>query len=143
MIEKEKRNLNKFIKKIVKMKKNFRIDGKFKIPCKLIDGTIEENFILHLFSFRSKNKFIPQEEHFHVIDLGDVKNKEDVLVRIESACTYAHLYGSKLCDCQYQMQQGLKRISDKGSGIYIYCLDQHGRGTGTVHHVTAYKTEHR
>ena len=82
-----------------------------------------------------------REEHFHVLTLGEIIEEDNVLVRIESACTYAHLYGSQLCDCQYQLQNGLKNISDEGKGIYIYCLDQHGRGVGIVNHVKGYQTE--
>ena len=119
----------------------YRINGKFRMPCKLIDGNIEEGFVLHLFSFPTDNRFTGPEEHFHVITLGEIKDKKNVLLRIESACTYAHLYGSQLCDCQYQLQHGLKRISEEGEGLYIYCLDQHGRGVGIVNHVKGYQTE--
>lgn len=111
------------------------------MPCKLVDGTIEENYILHLFSFLQKSDFLNDEEHFHVITLGDVKGKKDVLFRIESACTYAHLYGSQLCDCQYQKNEALLKLSKEGEGIYLYCLDQHGRGTGIVNHVKSYQAE--
>ena len=119
----------------------YRIDGKFRMPCRLVDGKIEENFILHLFSFPTNHKYLGPEEHFHVITLGNVERQENLLTRIESACTYAHLYGSQLCDCQYQLQQSLKRISDESNGVYIYCLDQHGRGVGIVNHVKGYQTE--
>ncbi|KYK26772.1 hypothetical protein AYK26_04840 [Euryarchaeota archaeon SM23-78] len=118
-----------------------RLHGKFKMPCKLVDGSIEEKFILHLFTSPTKNKFLGDKEHFHVITLGDIKGKENVLMRIESACTYAHLYGSQLCDCQYQLKHGLKKISDEGAGIYIYCLDQHGRGVGIDNHLKGYQVE--
>lgn len=121
----------------------YRIDGKFRMPCKLTDGTMQENFILHLFSFPTNHVYMNPEEHFHVLTLGNIKGKDNLLTRIESACTYAHLYGSQLCDCQYQLQQGLKRISDEGEGIYIYCLDQHGRGVGIVNHVKGYQTEQK
>jgi GTP cyclohydrolase II len=120
---------------------DFRIDGSFRMPCMLNNGKIEENFRLYLFSFKTKNKFIGDEEHFHVITLGKVQNKSNILVRIESACTYAHLYGSQWCDCEYQAKEALRRISEEGCGLYIYCLDQHGRGTGIVNHVKAYETE--
>ena len=120
---------------------NYRMDGKFKMPCKLIDGSMQEDFVLHLFSFQKENKLLGPEEHFHVLVLGDVANKEDVLTRIESACTYAHLYGSQLCDCQFQLKEGLRQISKNKSGIYIYCLDQHGRGIGIVNHVKVYQVE--
>jgi GTP cyclohydrolase II len=118
----------------------YRIDGKFKMPCKLVDGTMQE-FDLYLFSFLKENKFLGPEEHFHVLVAGDVSGKKDVLIRIESACTYAHLYGSQLCDCQFQLQKALKSISKNGSGVYIYCLDQHGRGLGIVNHVKVYQVE--
>ncbi|MDD5253665.1 MAG: deaminase [Candidatus Nanoarchaeia archaeon] len=123
------------------MNPKYRLDGKFMMPCKLKNGDIEEKFILHLFSFPTNNKFLGPEEHFHVITLGDIQGKSNVLIRIESACTYAHLYGSQLCDCLYQKDEALQNISKEGEGIYIYCLDQHGRGTGIVNHVLSYQAE--
>ncbi|MDD5254116.1 MAG: GTP cyclohydrolase II [Candidatus Nanoarchaeia archaeon] len=119
----------------------YRMDGKFKMPCKLADGTLQKNFTLYLFSFLRDNKYIGPEEHFHVLVLGNIQGKDNVLTRIESACTYAHLYGSQLCDCQFQLQEALIKISKNQSGIYIYCLDQHGRGTGIVNHVKVYQAE--
>ncbi|MFA6420357.1 MAG: hypothetical protein WCW13_06150 [archaeon] len=102
---------------------------------------MEENFVLHLFSSPTVNPFLAPEEYFHVLTLGNIVASDKVLARIESACTYAHLYGSQLCDCQYQKDEALLRISKEGKGVYIYCLDQHGRGTGIVNHVKSYQTE--
>ncbi len=110
------------------------------MPCKLINGRIVE-FALHLFSCPTSNQYLGPEEHFHAITLGDITDKPELLVRIESACTYAHLYGSQLCDCQFQKDEALLRISKEGRGLYIYCLDQHGRGTGIVRHVKSYQAE--
>jgi GTP cyclohydrolase II len=65
------------------------------------------------------------------------------LVRIESACTFAHLFGSQKCDCEWQLKEAMRQISKEGSGLVIYCHEQHGRGVGLWNHVRVYIEEER
>lgn len=80
-------------------------------------------------------------QHYHVLFIGDIVPNSPVLLRIESACTYAHLYGSSLCDCKEQLDKSLFIIANEGNGILIYALDQHGRGVGIKSHLDVYKQE--
>lgn len=82
-----------------------------------------------------------EEQHYHVLLYGDVSSNEPVLMRIESACTYAHLYGSSLCDCKEQLEQSIFLIANEGRGVLVYALDQHGRGIGIEKHLDVYKQE--
>ena len=43
---------------------------------------------------------------------GDIKGKENVLLRIHSECFTGDILGSKRCDCGLQLQTAIKRIED-------------------------------
>jgi len=90
------------------------------------------NFHLTLYRIDNRN--------YHVLVCNPSVPSDIVLLRIESACTFAHLYGSKLCDCEQQLKTSLSMIGNVG-GILIYALDQHGRGVGLVNHVRVYQVE--
>jgi GTP cyclohydrolase II len=113
--------------------KGLQIEGPIKLPLLLSSGKVEE---FELYHFKSS------KEKYQILVKGDVRGKK-MLMRIESACTYAHLYGSQLCDCQWQLREALKRIAENGRGILIYALDQHGRGIGFDKHIKVYMEEQR
>ena len=62
------------------------------------------------------------------------------LIRIESECLTGHVFGSLLCDCGKQMEQGLEKIQESGSGALIY-LRQEGRSIGLVKKLKAYRLQ--
>lgn len=97
-----------------------------------ISESITKDFNLTLYRF--------DDEDFHVLRHGDTSTESPIYLRIESACTFAHLYGSRLCDCEQQLRRALKVIS-RERGILIYALDQHGRGVGLGEHVKVYEVE--
>lgn len=111
-------------------KASFEKLGPITLPLQVKGGEVKD-FNLFLYSFPGQN--------YHVLTHGDTK--ENTMLRIESACTYAHLYGSQLCDCKWQLEEALKRISENGSGVFIYALDQHGRGVGLRNHILVYMQE--
>ncbi len=104
---------------------NLQIEGPIKLPLLLVSGKVEEFEIYHFKSPQGK---------YQILVKGDVRGK-GALTRIESACTYAHLYGSQLCDCQWQLRESLKRIAENGRGILIYAMDQHCMGVGFDNHI--------
>lgn len=67
---------------------------------------------------------------------GDVRNKENVLVRVHDSCFTSEVFGSKRCDCKEQLDESLELIK-KEDGIVIY-LQQEGRGIGISNKVAAY-----
>lgn len=69
---------------------------------------------------------------------GDVKNKQNVLVRVHSECLTGDIFGSKRCDCGTQLSKALQNISNEGSGVLIYLRGHEGRGIGLGHKLRAY-----
>ena len=66
-----------------------------------------------------------------VLTRGDISGKEDVLVRVHSHCVYGDAFGSLDCDCHELIPAALERISEVGTGVFLY-LHQTGPGLQAV-----------
>jgi GTP cyclohydrolase II len=60
---------------------------------------------------------------------GQVEGREDVPVRVHSACLTSETFGSLKCDCRQQLDLSLEYIQRHG-GVVVY-LHQEGRGIGS------------
>lgn len=92
-------------------------------------------FRLRSYSYRSPSKSLDPI----VIFSGDVRGKENVLVRVHDQCFTSEVFGSLRCDCREQLQQSLREISEHG-GVLIY-LQQEGRGIGLPSKIAAYSLQ--
>ncbi|NOQ73376.1 MAG: GTP cyclohydrolase II [Crocinitomix sp.] len=76
--------------------------------------------------------------HEHcLLYIGDLTDQEDVLTRIHSECLTGDVFSSKKCDCGQQLDESMREIAKKKTGIIVY-LRQEGRGIGLFNKINAY-----
>jgi len=84
----------------------------------------------------SYSSVVDVQEHVAFVK-GDIKDNEPALVRVHSECLTGDVFGSKRCDCGYQVQLALEAIEKYGSGVLLY-MRQEGRGIGIHNKLKAY-----
>lgn len=67
---------------------------------------------------------------------GHIKHRQNLPVRVHSACFTAETLGSLKCDCKQQLDLAMSYIADH-DGIVLY-LPQEGRGIGLSNKIRAY-----
>jgi len=76
--------------------------------------------------------------HHIALVKGDVAGKQDVLVRVHSECLTGDVFGSRRCDCGFQLRDALRRVAEAGEGVVLYFRGHEGRGIGLMHKLAAY-----
>ena len=69
---------------------------------------------------------VNDEAHLALVH-GDVRGKENVLVRMHSRCVMGDVFGSTACSCGEMLRASLQRITEEGAGVLVY-LHQSGWG---------------
>ncbi|MDI2588268.1 GTP cyclohydrolase II [Psychrobacillus sp. NEAU-3TGS] len=73
-----------------------------------------------------------------VLVYGDFQQDEEALIRMHSICHTGDIFGSKRCDCGFQLKQSMQMIVDNGSGALFYLANHEGRGIGLFSKAMAY-----
>jgi len=88
------------------------------------------------FNAVSYSSVVDVQEHVAFVK-GDINPGKPALVRVHSECLTGDVFGSKRCDCGYQVQLALQAIEEHGSGVLLY-MRQEGRGIGIHNKLKAY-----
>ena len=73
-----------------------------------------------------------------VLVYGDFEETEESLIRMHSICHTGDIFGSKRCDCGFQLKQSMQMIVNNGSGALFYLANHEGRGIGLFSKAMAY-----
>lgn len=73
-----------------------------------------------------------------VLVFGDFNQSKEALIRMHSICHTGDIFGSKRCDCGFQLRQSMKMVVENGSGAIFYLANHEGRGIGLFSKSLAY-----
>jgi GTP cyclohydrolase II len=73
-----------------------------------------------------------------VLVYGDFEEEEEALIRFHSICHTGDIFGSKRCDCGYQLKRSMQEIVEHGCGALFYLANHEGRGIGLFSKAMAY-----
>ncbi len=88
------------------------------------------------FRLRAYENDVDDLTHLALV-MGEPEGKEDVLVRVHSACLTGDALHSLRCDCGEQLETAMSQIAKEGEGVLVY-MQQEGRGIGLLNKMRAY-----
>lgn len=108
----------------------------FKWYCWLNCQEVTEDFEKIIDKLSSIN--LAEFQQSSVLIYGDFANGDDAIIRMHSICHTGDIFGSKRCDCGYQLKQSMKMIVEHGTGALFYLANHEGRGIGLFSKAIAY-----
>jgi 3,4-dihydroxy 2-butanone 4-phosphate synthase/GTP cyclohydrolase II len=88
------------------------------------------------FRLRAYENDVDDMTHLALV-MGEPEGKDDVLVRVHSACLTGDALHSLRCDCGGQLKRAMRAIAKEGEGVLVY-MQQEGRGIGLLNKMKAY-----
>lgn len=73
-----------------------------------------------------------------VLVYGDFEQADEALIRMHSICHTGDIFGSKRCDCGFQLKKSMQQIVESGTGALFYLANHEGRGIGLFSKAMAY-----
>lgn len=108
----------------------------FKWYCWLNCDEVTEDFQRIINKLSSVN--LAELQQSSVLTFGDFEYGDDAIIRMHSICHTGDIFGSKRCDCGFQLKQSMKMIVEHGSGALFYLANHEGRGIGLFSKAMAY-----
>jgi len=81
---------------------------------------------------------LAEHQQSSVLVYGDFSEGEEALIRMHSICHTGDIFGSKRCDCGFQLKHSMKKIVEHGTGALFYLANHEGRGIGLFSKAMAY-----
>jgi len=143
------KNIQQKVKMIPTEQGGIYLVGPIKLPVNLFGETVQfqwycwlncseatDDFEQMLIKLQSAN--LAELQQSSVLVYGDFQEAEHALIRFHSICHTGDIFGSKRCDCGYQLKQSMKHIVEHGNGAIFYLANHEGRGIGLFSKALAY-----
>lgn len=108
----------------------------FQWYCWLNCKEVTEDFEKIIQKLSSAN--LAEFQQSSVLVYGDFEYGADAIIRMHSICHTGDIFGSKRCDCGFQLRQSMKMIVEHGTGALFYLANHEGRGIGLFSKAMAY-----
>jgi GTP cyclohydrolase II len=108
----------------------------FQWYCWLNCEEVNEDFTRIIEKLSSAN--LAELQQSSVLTYGDFSYGDDALIRMHSICHTGDIFGSKRCDCGFQLKQSMRNIVEHGTGALFYLANHEGRGIGLFSKAMAY-----
>ncbi|PLT30493.1 GTP cyclohydrolase II [Peribacillus deserti] len=108
----------------------------FQWYCWMNSEEVTEDYEQIIEKLSSQN--LAELQQSSVLVYGEFEFNEDALIRMHSICHTGDIFGSKRCDCGYQLKQSMKMIVEHGTGALFYLANHEGRGIGLFSKAMAY-----
>jgi len=108
----------------------------FKWYCWLNCDEVTEDYERIIEKLSSAN--LAELQQSSVLVYGDFSYADEAIIRMHSICHTGDIFGSKRCDCGYQLKQSMKMIVEHGTGALFYLANHEGRGIGLFSKAMAY-----
>jgi 3,4-dihydroxy 2-butanone 4-phosphate synthase/GTP cyclohydrolase II len=106
---------------------------------KLVRRVAEANIPTEFGPFRAVGfESLLDGTHHIALVRGEVAGRSNVLVRVHSECLTGDVFGSRRCDCGFQLRDALRMVAEAGEGVVLYFRGHEGRGIGLMHKLKAY-----
>ncbi|MBU8879810.1 GTP cyclohydrolase II [Bacillus sp. FJAT-29790] len=123
--------------------------GPIRLPVNLYGETVEFNWYCWLNCKEVTEDFqriidklssanLAELQQSSVLVYGDFAYADNAIMRMHSICHTGDIFGSKRCDCGYQLKQSMKMIVEHGTGALFYLANHEGRGIGLFSKAMAY-----